>query len=191
MTPDNHADHPTSDLLAYWLDELDEASAAAVEEHLFRCDGCGARLRELIQLGGAVRKALLNGRFATVVTPSFIRRMQSAGVRVREYHLEPGGSVNCTLAPEDDFVISHLRAQVDDVRQIDLVIDDGHGGSAHRCQHIAFNAATGEVTVIPPVALLRSLGHDRQRMRLMAVDKSSERLLGEYTFNHSPYDPRG
>ena len=191
MTPELHPDHPTSDLLAYWLDELDDAGAESVEERLFRCDDCGARLRELIQLGGAVRKALLNGKFSTVVTPSFIRRMQSAGVRIREYHLEPGDSVNCTLAPEDDFAISHLRAEVGDVRQIDLVIDDGQGGSAHRCQHIAFNAATGEVTFIPPVAVLRNLGHDRQRMRLMAVDKSSERLLGEYSFNHSPYDPRG
>jgi hypothetical protein len=190
MTPDIHADHPTSDLLAYWLDELEDAGAESIEEHLFHCDACGAHLRELIQLGGAMRKALLNGRFCTVVTPSFVRRLQSAGVRIREYHLEPGGSVNCTLAPEDDFVISHLRAEVGDVCQIDLVIDDGHGSSVHRAPHIAFNAATGEVTVIPPVALLRTLGQDRQRMRLMAVDRSSERLLGEYTFNHSPYDSR-
>ena len=190
MTPDNHADHPTSDLLAYWLGELDEAGAEAVEEHLFRCDACGARLRELILLGGAVRKALLKGEFGTVVTPSFTRRLSAAGVRIREYHLEPGGSVNCTVAPEDDLVISHLRVEVGDVRQIDLIVDDGDGGSTHRSRHIAFNAGTGEVTLIPPVALLRTLGKDRQRMRLMAVDKSSERLLGEYTFNHSPYDPR-
>jgi hypothetical protein len=177
-------------LLAYWLGELDDAGAEAVEEHLFRCDACGARLRELIQLGGAVRKALLKGEFGTVVTHSFTRRMQAAGVRIREYHLEPGGSVNCTIAPEDDLVISHLRAEVGDERQIDLVVDDGDGGSTHRCRHIAFNAGTGEVTFIPPVGLLRKLGKDRQRLRLMAVDKSSERLLGEYTFNHSPYDPR-
>ena len=34
MTPDNHADHSTSDLLAYWLGELDEASADSVEEQV-------------------------------------------------------------------------------------------------------------------------------------------------------------
>jgi hypothetical protein len=190
MTPDIHADHPTADLLSYWLDELDEARAQTIEEHLFHCDACGARLRELIQLGGAMRKALLAGNFGIVVTPSFVHRLQSAGVRIREYHLAPGGSVNCTVAPEDDLVISHLRASLSDVRQIDLVIDEGPGGTEHRCRHIAFDAATGEVTVIPPVALLRTLGHDRQRMRLMAVQGASERLLGEYTFNHSPYDGR-
>ncbi len=191
MTPDLYADHPTSDLLAYWLDELDDASAESVEEHLFRCDDCGARLRELIQLGGAMRKALLKGEFGTVVTPSFTRRLQAAGVRIREYHLEPGGSVNCTIAPEDDLVISHLRVEMDDVRQIDLIFDVGDGSPEHRSRHVAFNASTGEVTVIPAVARVRTSGAARQRMRLMAVDISSERLLGEYTFNHSPYDPRG
>ena len=191
MTPDNHADHPTSDLLAYWLGDLDEASADSVEEHLFRCDTCGARLRELIQLGGAVRKALLKGEFGTVVTPSFTRRLQAAGVRIREYHLEPGGSVNCTITPEDDLVISHLRVAIDDARQIDLIFDLGDGSPEHRSRHVPFNASSGEVTVIPPVAWVRKSGAAHQRMRLMAVDKSSERLLGEYTFNHSPYDPRG
>jgi len=191
MTPDNHADHPTSDLLAYWLDELDEAGAQAVEEHLFACDACGAQLRGLIQLGSAVRKALLTGRFGTVVTPSFIRRLQDAGARLREYHLEPGGSVNCTLAPDDDLVVSHLRVDMSGVRQVDLLIDDENGALLHRARHVAFDPASSEVTVIPPVALVRTMGTSRQRMRLMAVDRSSERLLGEYTFNHSPYDPRG
>jgi hypothetical protein len=190
MTPDNPAEHPTSDLLAYWLDELDDAGVEAIEEHLFRCDACGARLRELIQLGTAVRNALLNGNFGTVVTPAFIRRLLGAGMRLREYHVEPGGSVNCTVAPDDDLVISHLRAELGDVRQVDLVVDDGHGGAAHRARHVAFDAASGEVTVIPPVALVRKLGHEHQRMRLMAVQGTSERLLGEYTFNHAPFDAR-
>lgn len=179
-------EHPTSDLLAYWLDELDEAQVEAIEEHLFHCDACGARLRELIQLGGAVRKALLKGEFATVVTPSFIRRLQDAGAQLREYHVQPGGSVHCTVAPQDDFVVSHLRADLGDARQIDLVIDDGYG-SQHRFRHVAFNAAAGEVTVIPPVAHVRKLGEVRQRMQLLAVDLSSERVLGEYEFNHSPH----
>ena len=39
----------------------------------------------------------------------------------------------------------------------------GMAAPAHRCQHMAFNAATGEVTIIPPVALLQ-IWDDRQRM---------------------------
>jgi putative zinc finger protein len=187
---DLHAEHPTSDLLAYWLDELDEAAANAVEEHLFHCDACGARLRELIKLGSSVRGALLKGSFKTVVTPAFIQRLRGAGVQLREYHVEPGNSVNCTITPDDDLVISHLRVNVGDARQIDLVIDDGEGGSLHRSRHVPFDAAAGEVTVIPPVALVRTMAASRQRMRLFAVGQSSERLLGEYGFDHSPHDPR-
>ena len=190
MRPDIHAHHATLDLPAYWLDELDDAGVEVVEEHLFRCDSCGARLRELIRLGGAMHKALLVGSFGTVVTPAFVRRLLGAGVRIREYHVEPGGSVNCTVAPDDDLVISHLRAELSEVRQVDLVVDDGHGGTGHRSRHVAFDAACGEVTVIPPVALLRTLGFERQRMRLVAVEGASDRLLGEYTFNHAPYDGR-
>lgn len=31
-------------------------------------------------------------------------------MRVREYRLQPGGSLNCIVAPEDDFVIAHVHA---------------------------------------------------------------------------------
>ena len=37
-------------LLAWWLDELPEAEADALEEHLFACDECAARLKSLLGL---------------------------------------------------------------------------------------------------------------------------------------------
>jgi len=187
MTPHVHDSELDSKLLSYWLDELDEAQASEVEEHLFACEGCAARLRELLDLRNAVRAALRDSRFAAVVTPAFVRRLQAAGLRLREYHLLPGGSVPCTFAPTDDFVVSHLHAPLAGVRQVDLVYDDGH--SQHRAPHLPFDAAADEVTVIPPVAMLRNLGTATHRMRLFAVTPSSERLLGEYTFNHEPWSP--
>jgi hypothetical protein len=178
--------HPTSELLAYWLDELDEAAADAVEEHLFGCAACTAQLRELIQLGGAVRSEFVSGNLGMVVTAPFVRRMQAGGIRTREYTLQPGGSVNCTIAPQDDFVISRLQAPLGDVRQLDLVYDV-LDGAPRRATHIPFDAATGEVTVIPPAAALRTLGHATQRMVLVAVENGTDRTIAEYTFNHSPY----
>ena len=178
--------HPTSELLAYWLDELDEAAANAVEEHLFQCDECAARLRGLIQLGAAVRAEFLEGRVSMVVTAPFISRMQSNGARLREYALQPGGSVNCTIAPDDDYVVSHLQAPLEGVRQLDLVVDLPDG-TRHRAPHIPFDAATGEVTFIPPAAVVRKSGHATQRMELVAVENGADRLIGAYTFNHAPY----
>ncbi len=178
-------EHDEAALLSYWLDELDEAAAAEVEEHLFECDECAARLREIVRLGGAIRQTLLDGRIATAVTPAFIGRLKDGGLCLREYRLEPGDSVYCTIAPQDDFVISRLRAPLEGVRQLDLVIDAQ--GRQHRAAHVPFDAASGEVTFIPPAAALRTLGTETQRMRLIAVTPGAERVIGEYTFNHQPF----
>jgi len=185
MKPDMHDADQDATLLSWWLDELDAAEADAVEEHLFSCELCTARLRQLIRLRGAVRGALPDGEFGTVVTAQFIRGLTDSGKRIREYRLPPGGSVLCTIAPQDDFVVSHLEAPLDGVRQLDLVIEDD--GGTYRLAHVPFDAATNEITYVPPVALLRRLGHATQRMRLLAVTLGDERVLGEYTFNHSPW----
>ena len=176
---------PDSLLMAYWLDELDPEEADEIEAHLFECDECGARLRELLQLGGAVRRTLLEGHVAGAVSGAFVRRMNEDGLRIREYRLEAGGSVACTVAPDDDLVVSYLHAPLEGVRQLDAVFED-HSGT-HRSSHIPFDATANEVTFIAPTALLKTWGVARQHVRLLAVGQGSERLVAEYTFNHSPW----
>ena len=44
-------------LADYWLAALEGPVEEAVEEHLFDCDKCGDRLRELIALAEGVRDA--------------------------------------------------------------------------------------------------------------------------------------
>ena len=85
-------------------------------------------------------------------------------------------------------MISHLRASLEGVRQLDLEVDAD--GQTHRLAHVPFDAASGEVTYIPPAALLRPLRFATQRMRLYAVTPEAERLLGEYTFKHEPWGTR-
>lgn len=181
-------EHAVPDLLAMWLDELDENAAAKIDEHLFECGDCAARLHQLLRLGGALRMELENGNVGTVVSAAFVQRMQADGLRIREYTLQPGGSVDCTVAPDDDFVITYLHAPLGGVRQLDLVFADADGRAPHRSRHIPFDAEAGLVTVIPPTAMLRALGHTRKRMQLLAVGQGAERVIADYTFNHSPYD---
>jgi hypothetical protein len=172
-------------LLAWWLDELPEAEANELEEHLFACDECAARLERLSGLRRSVKQALLDARFATTVSPGFLRQIKDSGLRIREYRVPAGGSVACTIAPEDDLVVSRLEAPLAGVRQLDLIFDDG--GTQHRAAHIPFDATSGEVAVIPPVAIIRGWKAATQRMRLVAVNLGAERVIGEYTFNHSPW----
>jgi hypothetical protein len=54
-------------------------------------------------------------------------------------------------------------------------------------QDIAFDPASGEVVFAPSVAELRKLGVTTQRAQLVAVSPEAERVIGNYTFNHSPY----
>ena len=179
---------PDETLLAWWLDELDEDEALDFEAHLFECDECGARLRELLRLRAGVRDALLQGEVAGAVSSRFIDKLREDGLRVREYRLEAGGSVACTVAPDDDVVVSHLRAPLAGVRQLDVEYE--YAGRKFRTPHVPFDAAANEVTLIAPTADLKKRGVSTQWMRLYAVTLDSQRLVGEYTFNHTPWGAR-
>lgn len=173
------------ELLAYWLGELGEAQESLVEEHLFACAACTEQLGEMVALGTAIRGDLLRGDFGFVLPLAFVRRIKAAGLRVREYELEPGGSVQCTVTPNDDLVVAHLRAPLKDVRRLDLVIEDDKVGKL-RVNDVAFDPSIDGVAMVPSVAYLRTLRNERQRVRLVAVDGVHERVLADYTFNHYP-----
>jgi hypothetical protein len=183
--------------MAYWLGELDgsrdepaRTREPELEEHLFGCENCGARLREIVQLGEGIRRVTRAGGVHAVLTAEFIRRLQGSGVRVREYRLQPGGSVNCTVAPEDDLVIAHLHAPLAGVQRLDMVLDDVPSGAHRRAEDVAFDPAADEIVMMPNVMGLRQLGVATQRARLLAVEREGERVIGEYTFNHSPHQVR-
>ena len=181
---------PVTALLAYWLGELDGAREAQFEEHLFGCETCSARLRDVMQLGEGIRRVTRAGGVHAVLTAEFIRRLQGSGMRVREYRLQPGGSVNCTIAPEDDLVIAHLHASLEGVSRLDMLVDDRTSGARWRAEDVAFDPAAGEVVMAPSALGLRQLGVTTQRVQLVAVERDNERVIGEYTFNHSPHRSR-
>jgi hypothetical protein len=173
------------DLLAYWLGEIDEREESRLEDHLFACAACSARLRKIVELGAAIRNELLHGDFGFVLPAAFIGRLKDAGLHVREYSLDPGGSVSCTVTREDDLVVAHMRAPLRGVHRLDVVIQDSVAGSM-RAHDVAFDPATGGVTMVPSVGFLRTLENAQQRVRLVAVDGVEERVIADYTFNHYP-----
>jgi hypothetical protein len=99
--------------------------------------------------------------------------------------LPAGGSVSCTITQEDDFVVSYLRAPLDGVQRLDVLIDDTTSGR-HRANDVAFEASAEQLVAVTSTAYLRTLQHSRQRVRLVAVEGASERVIADYTFNHHP-----
>ena len=176
-------------LLDYWLGDSDAASTERIDEHLVRCDACGAALDGLVVLGGGIRDAFRAGRVPAVLSASFLERLATeADLRLREYRLEHNGSVNCTLAPDDDLLVSRLAAPLQGVQRLDIHAEAASvRGASERLEDVPFDAERGEVLFVPRVADIRQMpAHDLQ-VRLLAVEPGGERELGRYTFHHRPW----
>jgi hypothetical protein len=177
-------------VLGWWIGELGAAEARRVEGHLFSCGSCSARAQLLAAVGEGVRGLVREGRLPAVLSAIVVERLQLEGRRIREYRVAPGGGVQCTVGPEDDVVLARLSARFEGVTRVDLVsrVDDG---PEQRYADLPFDPAAGELIVAPPTDVLRTRPASLERMRLVSVEPQGERLLGEYTFDHSPWPGRG
>lgn len=178
---------PTSALLGYWLGE-NVAEESAVEEHLMGCAHCSARLESLVRVGRGIRAATCAGHLHGVFSASFVEALREDGLRIREYRMAPGGSVACTVTPEDDLVVSYLRAPLRGVQRLDLVFEDLPTATELRMTDVAFDPAAEELVLAPNIAMLRSFDTGPRRARLIAVENGAERELGSYTFNHTRHE---
>lgn len=179
-----------SALVEYWLGELDEANEARIEEHLFGCGECSERLAELAGLAGEIRAAFKRGTVRAFVTDAFVRRLAEHGVCLREYRVPRNGSVNCAVAPEDEVLIARLEAPLSGVSRLDAISYHSAGAPAEVFRDIPFDAASGEVVLTPKIARIRAMPPHQHRVRLVAVDASGERVIGDYTFNHTAHNSR-
>jgi hypothetical protein len=182
-----HADYRA--LVDYWMGELELAREEALEEHFFACASCTARLEELAALGGGIRAAFRAGTVRAGVSSAFVERLKREGLKVREYRVPPGGSVQCTMGPGDDFVVSRYAAALADVERVDVLQRVEAGGkvlSEARLDDVPFDAAAGEVLLVPSPAIVRKLPKNTLTVRLLAVGADGERMLGEYKLEHTP-----
>jgi len=173
-------------LLAWWAGELAEREEEELETHLFECPECERRGRELAAFADGVRRLARKGELTTSLLPEIVGRLEREGRRVREYRVAPGGSVQCSVAPEDDVVLARFAADLGGVARLDLLIsvDDG---PEQRHEDLPFDPAANELIFAPSTEWLRGMPAHVQRARLLAVGPEGERLLGEYTFHHSPW----
>lgn len=174
-------------LLEYWLGEVAGAEESTLDEHLLGCDSCSERLRKLAELGAGVRAIVARGGVQAVITDGLLECLAHAGLQIREYSVFPNGSVNCTVAPEDDLLVSRLHAPLAGVGRLDLVLVDMLSPGEQRLASIPFNPASQSVLLAPPLDEVRKRPAHTARMRLVAVSAAGDEVLGEYTFNHSPW----
>jgi hypothetical protein len=173
-------------LADYWLALLPGSEEETVEEHLLACDHCGARLREAISLVDGIRALAREGSLRMVVSETFVERATAAGLHLREYAPALGGSVQCTVTAEDDLLIARLSVDLQGAGRVDLCLCDGNGVEQRRSSDIPFRPNSGGVVYQESMAFAKAAPTSTMIVRLVAFDEAEgERLLGEYTFNHT------
>ena len=173
-------------LADYWLAALTKSEEETAEQHLFSCDECGARLRDVIALAQGVRKLAREGSLRMVVSDAFLKRAAAEGLRVREYAPPAGGGVQCTVTAEDDFLVARLAANLTGARRVDLCLCDERGVEQLRLADIPVASGAGGVLYQESMTWAKAMPTSKMIARLVTFDEAGmERLLGEYTFNHT------
>ena len=126
---------------------------------------------------------------SAVATSAFVQRLAGQGLRVREYRLPRGGSVNCTVAPDDDLLVTHLEAPLARRaahRRGDAVVARARRRST-ACEDVPFDPQAGEVLYLPKIAAVKQQPAYTFRVTLLSVEPGGAREIGRYAFRHSPW----
>lgn len=173
-------------LADYWISTLPEPEEKAIEEHLLGCDECGAQLREVIALAETIRNLAREGSLRMIVTQEYLDRAAAQGLRVHQYDVPAGGNVQCTVTAEDNILIGRLAVNLKGAKTVDLSICDERGREQLRLRDIPVRPGAGSVIYQESITFAKASPANTMIARLYAVDETgAERLLGEYTFNHT------
>jgi hypothetical protein len=179
---------PFSALVEYWLDDRPPGEPSDIEEHLFGCAECSAGLESLAALGEGVRRLAQEGRLHGGLAPALVDRLERDGRVIRRYRAAAGGHIHCTAGPDDDLVVLELAADLAGVERVDLLHLAADGTLLQRVPQLPVIGGH-EVVWASPGDRIRSLPTSVMSVRLMAVEREGERLVGEYTLHHTAYQP--
>jgi hypothetical protein len=173
-------------LMDYWLAALSQQEEDVVEQHLMTCDQCGDRLREIIALAEGLRVLARSGSLNVIVSDRFVRHAAETGLRIREYAPERGESIQCTVAVDDDLLLARLSADLTGASRVDLSWRDPRGIERQRMEDIPIGSDAGTVILQQSITWAKASPTSSMTARLLAVNPhGGERVLGEYTFNHT------
>ena len=173
-------------LADYWVAALPGPEEEAVEEHLFGCDECAARLHEVIALAEGVRNLARGGSLRMVVSDAFLQRAREDGLRIREHVPPPGGNYQCTVEADDHLLVVRMAARLSGAARVDLSVCDERGVEQVRYRDIPVCAGSNGVIFQESIAAQKAAPSYTLIGRLVAVDEAGgERLISEYTLHHT------
>ena len=169
-------------LIDYWAGDLPAADGAAVEEHLFACADCSARLEAVAAVAGGVAALARQGRISGIISRAMLNKLQRDGVRIRQFTLDPGEIVPCAAYPGDDVVVTSLQANLTGVRAVSLRVTGPGDTLFGAIDDIPVSSGATGVLWATPGAFVRSMPSTQLRLTLRSADDA---LLGEYVLEHT------
>ena len=184
MMPRCQAPIPDGTLLDYWARDLaDGDETEPVEEHLFACGDCSARLHRLAAFGPGLTTLVRQGRVSGIVSRALLNRMQRDGIHVRMYSLEPGETVPCAVFPGDDLVVAALRADFSGVDALTLSVTGTGDSLFAQFEDVPVPGAGGEVFWVTPAAVVQEMKSMRLQLTLASAGAAPAEL-GRYVLEH-------
>lgn len=188
MTPRDACLSPVDPVVLadYWLGLLSHADEESVELHLLECDACGDTLGSIIRFCETLRRLAQSHDLDVVVGEGFIEEAERRGRRIRPYDASPGDTVPCTIAADDDLLIARLAADLSAARRVDLSFRDPTGVERRRMSDVPVSADAGRVILQQSAVFAKESPSTTMVIRMLDVGPGGdERVLGEYTFQHT------
>jgi hypothetical protein len=173
-----------SDLLDYWVGDLDQGAADRVEAHLFECMECAAHLAHIATMAAGVADAVRGARVQSIVTDAVLNKLSREGVRIRTFAPEPGTFTPCAIWPEDDLIVSRLRGDFSGYDEVTLVLQADEGPELSRDVDIPLVSGTHEIMTVTSASHLRRLPSMRLRLIVSGKRGATEQVIGEYGLEH-------
>lgn len=182
---------PFEELVAYHLRELSEADAEQLEGHYFSCAHCSERLEVVSLLDQGVRDLVRGGGLLASSTMTMVAHARAQNVVVREYRTDPGEHVACTAGPDDDLLVTRYGGLAG-VTSVDVHFRGTVPGTdqviAMELPDAPVDQRTGDLVLLAPGALNRSLPPLDIEVRLTVHDAGGSREAGPYHYHHRPWD---
>ncbi|HEX4340645.1 MAG TPA: hypothetical protein VH062_32275 [Polyangiaceae bacterium] len=138
-----------------------------------------------------VRDLVHGGGLMVSSTMAMVDRMRAGNIVVREYRTEPGEHVECTAGPADDLLVTRY-GELREVTSADVHFRGAIVGSDQFIQmefaDPPVDQETGDVVLIAPGALNRSLPPVDIEIRITARSATGSHEAGPYYYHHRPWD---
>lgn len=171
-------------MVDYWSGGLPLQQAEALEEHVFSCAACAARLEAVAAMADGITSLARQGRFSGIISRGTLNRLQRDGVRVRVYSLSPGDVVPCAVFADDDLVVTSLRGNFVGVDAVTVSVIGSAPLSDMVFEDVPVAATEGELLWAAPGSLIRQMPTSRVTL-IVTAGRANGPRISEYVLDHT------